>query len=95
MKLRPPDVIVDFRNNLIYNAGGTTNLGSGRRNVINNYYKNGPDTDMGMLPMRIKAKPGKGPRPTGFTSGIYFRGIRGGQIITIPQFDMFRTVIST
>ena len=75
--LTPPDVIIDFRNNLIYNAGGTTNLGSGQRNVINNYYKNGPDTDTGDLPMRIKAKPGKGPRPTGFTSGNIFTWNQG------------------
>lgn len=75
--LTPPDVIIDFRNNLIYNAGGTTNLGSGQRNVINNYYKNGPDTDTGDLPMRIKAKPGKGPEPTGFTSGNIFTWNQG------------------
>ena len=75
--LTPPDVIIDFRNNLIYNAGGTTNLGSGQRNVINNYYKNGPDTDTGDLPMRIKAKPGKGPEPTGFTSGNFFTWNQG------------------
>ena len=70
--LTPPSVIIDFRDNLIYNAGGTNNLGSSQCNVINNYYKNGPDTDMGDLPMRIKAKPGKGPAPTGFTSGNIF-----------------------
>jgi hypothetical protein len=68
-ELTPEDLIIDFRNNLIYNSGGQTNLGGGRRNVINNYYKNGPDTNTGNLPMRIKAKPGKGPAPKGFTSG--------------------------
>jgi hypothetical protein len=71
-ELTPEDVVIDFRNNLIYNSGGQTNLGSGRRNVINNYYKDGPDTDTDDLPMRIKAKPGKGPAPTGFTSGNVF-----------------------
>ncbi len=68
----PADLIIDFRNNLIYNSGGQANLGSARRNVISNYYKNGPDTDTGDLPMRIKAKPGKGPRPTGFAAGNVF-----------------------
>ncbi|MCP4607972.1 MAG: pectate lyase [Planctomycetes bacterium] len=68
----PEDVIIDFRNNIIYNADGQTNLGSVQLNVINNYYKNGPDTDTGDLPMRIKGKPGKGPDPTGFTSGNIF-----------------------
>jgi len=76
-EVTPEDVIIDFRNNLIYNAGGQTNLGSARRNVINNYYKNGPDTNTGDLPMRIKAKPGKGPAPTGFTSGNIFTWNQG------------------
>jgi hypothetical protein len=76
-ELTPPDVIIDFRNNLIYNAGGTSNLGAGRRNVINNYYKKGPNTKPNDLPMRIKAKPGKGPRPTGFTSGNVFTWNQG------------------
>ena len=68
-ELTPEDLIIDFRNNLIYNSGGQTNLGGGRRNVINNFYKNGPDTGLGKLPMRIKYKEGKGPGPTGFVSG--------------------------
>ena len=76
-ELTPADLIVDFRNNLIYNAGGTTNLGGARRNVINNYYKNGPVTKTGDLPMRIKSKPGKGPAPTGFTSGNIFTWNQG------------------
>ncbi len=36
----PADLIIDFRNNLIYNSGGQTNLGSARRNVINKEYIN-------------------------------------------------------
>ncbi len=68
----PADLIIDFRNNLIYNSGGQSNLGSGRRNVINNFYKNGRDTKKDSLPMRVKAKPGIGPRPTGFAAGNVF-----------------------
>ena len=68
----PADMVIDFRNNLIYNSGGQTNLGSGRRNVINNFYKNGPETKANKLPIRIKAKSGKGPNPTGFASGNLF-----------------------
>ena len=71
-KLTPSNLIIDFRNNVIYNSGGTTNLGGGRRSVINNYYKNGPNTDTDDLPMRIKAKLPKGPGPKGFTSGNIF-----------------------
>lgn len=68
----PADLIIDFRNNLIYNAGGQSNLGVGRRNVINNFYKDGSDTRTDILPMRIKAKLGKGPQPTGFAVGNVF-----------------------
>ena len=68
----PPEVVIDFRNNLIYNSNGQTNLGTGQRNVINNYYKDGPDADIDELPMRVKYKKGKGPLPTGFVSGNVF-----------------------
>ncbi|PHS03104.1 MAG: pectate lyase [Blastopirellula sp.] len=71
-ELTPEDLIIDFRNNLIYNSGGQTNLGAARRNVINNYYKKGPDTKTGIFPLRVKAKPGKGPTPRGFVSGNVF-----------------------
>lgn len=68
----PPEMVIDFRNNLIYNSAGQTNLGSGKRNVINNYYKDGPDADIDELPLRVKHKKGKGPLPTGFVSGNVF-----------------------
>lgn len=71
-EVTPKNTIIDFRNNLIYNSDGQTNLGSLRTNVINNYYKNGPNTDTGNLPMRIKFKEGKGPDPTGFVFGNVF-----------------------
>ncbi len=65
------DVIIDFRNNLIYNANAKTNFGSSQLNVINNYYKNGPSTDISAYPMRIKSDVGAGD-PTGFVSGNVF-----------------------
>ncbi len=33
-----PKVIADFRNNVVYNLSGATNLGNCRIDVINNYY---------------------------------------------------------
>ena len=72
----PEDVVIDFRNNLIYNAGGTTNLGA-RLNMINNFYEKGPDTKITSLPLRIKAQEGKGPAPTGFISGNVFSWNQG------------------
>lgn len=42
----PPDELVDFRNNVIYNWVGNNTYGGerGRYNVVNNYYKPGPAT---------------------------------------------------
>lgn len=42
----PPDELVDFRNNVIYNWVGNNTYGGerGRYNVVNNYYKAGPAT---------------------------------------------------
>jgi hypothetical protein len=39
-----PDIILDFRNNVSYDWKGATNLGTCRQNVVNNYYRPGPDT---------------------------------------------------
>ncbi|MBX2963518.1 MAG: pectate lyase [Cyclobacteriaceae bacterium] len=42
----PPDELVDFRNNVIYNWMSNNTYGGekGRYNVVNNYYKPGPST---------------------------------------------------
>jgi len=44
--LNPPDELVDFRNNVIYNWAGNNTYGGerGKYNVVNNYYKAGPAT---------------------------------------------------
>jgi hypothetical protein len=65
------EIIFDYRNNLVYNANGQTNLGNCMLNVINNYYKNGPSTDTIDFPMKVKAGR-EGGTPTGFTSGNVF-----------------------
>ncbi len=69
-----PDAIVDFRNNLIYN-GGRTNLGKSNTHVINNYYKQGPDTKTGIddLPLRIKTKTRGEGWPKGYHLSSTFR----------------------
>ncbi len=53
-----PKAIVDFRNNVLYNWSGSTNLGIGQFNLINNYYRPGPNTDTGAgrYPVRPKVK---------------------------------------
>ena len=49
-----PEAIADFRNNVIYNLVGATNLGNCRINVINNYYLPGPDTPQNSRPLATK-----------------------------------------
>ncbi len=63
--------IIDFRNNVVFNWEGGTNLGSCKLNVINNYYKPGASTDLSDQPMNIKSEIGVGD-PKGFTSGNVF-----------------------
>ena len=41
------DAIFDFRNNVVYNWEGSINLGIGQFNIINNYYRPGPNTKTG------------------------------------------------
>jgi pectate lyase len=48
--------VADFRNNVIYNVEGATNLGNCRINVINNYFRPGPNTPADHLPMAVKAE---------------------------------------
>ncbi|MEX0641394.1 MAG: hypothetical protein WD468_01770 [Pirellulales bacterium] len=49
-----PNAIVDFRNNVIYNITGATNLGNCRINVVNNFYQPGHNTVTGRKPLATK-----------------------------------------
>ncbi|HTI50209.1 MAG TPA: hypothetical protein VL475_04635 [Planctomycetaceae bacterium] len=51
-----PEAVLDFRNNVVYNVSGATNLGNCRINVVNNYYLPGPDTPAGNLPLAAKTE---------------------------------------
>ncbi|WP_373653267.1 pectate lyase [Schlesneria sp. DSM 10557] len=51
-----PSAIADFRNNVIYNLSGATNLGNCQINIINNYYRPGPDTPKGNHPLATKSE---------------------------------------
>jgi pectate lyase len=51
-----PNAVADFRNNVIYNVEGATNLGNCKINVINNYFRPGPNTPDNHLPLAIKAE---------------------------------------
>ena len=47
-------VIVDFRDNVVYNLSGATNLGDAHINFINNFYRPGPNTPHGNQPIAAK-----------------------------------------
>jgi hypothetical protein len=51
-----PEAVLDFRNNVVYNLQGATNLGNSRINVINNYYLPGPDTPPERIPLATKTE---------------------------------------
>src|SRR5690606_910183 len=49
--LKEDDELADFTNNVIYNWGGNNVYGGegGNYNIVNNYYKNGPNTKKSVL----------------------------------------------
>lgn len=50
-----PKWIIDFRNNVIYNQSGPTNLCDNRVNFIGNYFRPGPETDPSVPFVAMKA----------------------------------------
>jgi pectate lyase len=67
-----PGMIVDYRNNVVYNLSGATNLGDAHINFINNYYRQGPDTPKGNHPLATKT--GTADQLQAFLSGNVFEG---------------------
>jgi hypothetical protein len=67
-----PEAIIDFRNNVIYNPSGATNLGNCRINVIKNVFQPGPNTPAGSLPIATKTENAGACRV--FLSGNTFTG---------------------
>lgn len=72
--VQPPQYIVDFRNNLIYNwsKGGTANFADHFIICVNNFWRPGPMTDPASLPIAMK-----GSLPDlakGYMSGNVFEG---------------------
>ncbi|MEN8118287.1 MAG: pectate lyase [Bacteroidota bacterium] len=62
--------IVDFRNNVVFNWQGPTNLGECKMNLINNYYKPGASSNPEVKPMAVKAHDAT--KSKGFSSGNIF-----------------------
>jgi hypothetical protein len=51
-----PEAIADFRNNVIYNVAGATNLGNCKINMVNNCFRPGPNTPDDHMPLAVKAE---------------------------------------
>ncbi len=67
-----PEWVIDFRNNVIYNWRGAANVCDNRVNMINNYFRPGPETDVAGKPVAMKASlPDKA---RGHMSGNLFEG---------------------
>jgi len=67
-----PKAIHDFRNNIIYNWEGHTNLGAGQFILVGNYYRPGPNTNTSDYP--ISPKTGDEDVTVGYISGNFFEG---------------------
>jgi hypothetical protein len=68
--VKEPEWIIDFRNNVIYNWSGAANVCDNGVNLINNYFKPGPETPVDRKPIALKTDlPDKG---RGHMSGNYF-----------------------
>ncbi len=66
-------IVCDFRNNVVYNWRGGTNLGEARHNFVNNYYKPGESSKFGYeqnTPIHIKSSRAECAR--GYLKGNYF-----------------------
>jgi pectate lyase len=83
-----PEVLLDFRNCVNYNWSGPTNIGGMRINIVGNYYRPGPLTDIKAQPMQMKD--GALDKARGFTSGNYFEGFAKAF-----NSDNFATVLYT
>lgn len=65
--------VCDFRNNVVYNWQGGTNLGEVRHNFLNNYYKPGESSKFGYTqnnPLQIKSS--RAENAKGYVRGNYF-----------------------
>lgn len=73
--VQDPQWIIDFRNNVIYNWSGAANVCDNHVNIINNYFRPGPETKLDRPPVAMKASlPDKA---RGHMSGNIFEGNDG------------------
>ncbi|MCA9442980.1 MAG: exo-alpha-sialidase [Candidatus Omnitrophica bacterium] len=52
--VKEPRWLIDFRNNLIYNWSGTVNVCDNQVNLVNNFFRPGPETTIEKKPVALK-----------------------------------------
>jgi hypothetical protein len=82
-----PDSIFDFRNNVIYNWEGSCNLATGRFNLINNYWRPGPNTRPYEEELPIQPKAEAHDVTTGFLGGNVFEGMADWSLDNYAAFQ--------
>ena len=51
-----PQWVIDFRNNVDYNWTGTANVCDNQVNIVNNWFRPGPETNIDALPIAMKSE---------------------------------------
>ncbi len=51
-----PQWVIDFRNNVVYNWTGTANVCDSQVNMVNNYFRPGPESSPDALPIAMKSE---------------------------------------
>ena len=67
-----PEVIVDFRNNVDYNWTGAADVADSQTNLVGNYFRPGPETDVTRGPIAMKTLLPK--EAHGYMAGNIFEG---------------------
>ena len=84
--VQEPQWIIDFRNNVLFNWRGAANVCDNQVNLINNYFKPGPETDRTRAPVAMKASLPDVAR--GYMLGNVFEGNDGWTADNYAAMDM-------
>ncbi len=84
--VKDPKWLIDFRNNVIFNWSGAANVCDNQVNLVNNYFKPGPETNPKRQPVAMKASlPDKA---KGWMGGNVFEGNDGWTKDNYSAMDM-------
>jgi hypothetical protein len=84
--VKDPKWLIDFRNNVIFNWSGAANVCDNQVNLVNNYFKPGPETDPKRQPVAMKAS--LPDQAKGWMGGNVFEGNKGWTKNNYSAMDM-------